>query len=58
MIWEMMKVPRVQVSHLMTHQMGCIMLKGFYPGSFDPLTFGHLDITRAASCEQSGCLWV
>ncbi len=20
------------------------MLKGFYPGSFDPLTFGHLDI--------------
>lgn len=22
------------------------MLKGFYPGSFDPLTFGHLDIIR------------
>ena len=26
------------------------MLKGFYPGSFDPLTFGHLDIiTRGLS---------
>ena len=22
------------------------MLKGFYPGSFDPLTFGHLDIMK------------
>jgi pantetheine-phosphate adenylyltransferase len=27
------------------------LLKAVYPGSFDPLTYGHLDIiTRAASC--------
>ena len=27
------------------------MLKAVYPGSFDPITYGHLDIiTRAASC--------
>ena len=30
------------------------MLKGFYPGSFDPLTFGHLDIiTRGLSLVNS-----
>ena len=30
------------------------MLKGFYPGSFDPLTFGHLDIiTRGLSLVGS-----
>lgn len=30
------------------------MLKGFYPGSFDPLTFGHLDIiTRGFSLVGS-----
>jgi pantetheine-phosphate adenylyltransferase len=31
-----------------------MMLKGFYPGSFDPLTFGHLDIiTRGLSLVNS-----
>ena len=25
------------------------MLKGIYPGSFDPVTFGHLDIIRRSS---------
>ena len=30
------------------------MLKGFYPGSFDPLTFGHFDIiTRGLSLVNS-----
>ena len=25
------------------------MLKGIYPGSFDPVTLGHLDIIRRSS---------
>ena len=25
------------------------MLKGIYPGSFDPVTFGHLDIIRRSA---------
>ena len=30
-------------------QMGAIMKVAIYPGSFDPVTFGHLDVIRRAA---------
>ena len=30
------------------------MLTGIYPGSFDPVTYGHLDIIKR-SAEMVGC---
>ena len=38
-----------QVSNTIECRMEHIMVKAVYPGSFDPVTYGHLDIIERAS---------
>ena len=38
-----------EISNVVNYRMGDIMKAAIYPGSFDPVTFGHLDIIRRAA---------